>query len=163
MVTDGGLRLSLEERNLFSVAIGNVIESKRSAARIILRRETGFGAAPLPPAASSADAAVAQKTYAQIKATADGICAEWLRMIEALLAPSERVAEHSEAEHRSRSVAEAVFYLNMRANAYRCLAEFSDGVERAEYQGRAMQAYAEADEREALMAGGCGGCPIASS
>ena len=52
MVTDGGLRLSLEERNLFSVAIGNVIGSKRSAARIILRRETGFGAAPLPPAAA---------------------------------------------------------------------------------------------------------------
>lgn len=132
MVADGGVSLSIEERNLFSVAIGKVVGSKRSAARIICREKDRV---------SGHEAAVAQKYFARIKAETDAICADWLGMVETLLASSKREAE------QLSSVTEAVFYLKLRAKACRCLAEFSDGVERTEYEERAMHAYKEADER----------------
>ena len=140
MVADGGMQLSLEERNLFAVAIKNTVGSARAAARQL--RDRRHRDAP--------DASAAQRYYQRLKAEADGLCAKSLEMVETLLACAEREAEQRGGAAKLEAAETAIFYLKMRADLSWYLIEFSDGEEKAEYQRKAAVASSEAQARAEL-------------
>merc|ERR1712039_610595 len=123
----GGSELSVEERNLLSVAYKNTVGSRRAAWRIIssvMQKETSKGNAD--------NAAFAKEYVLKVETELQGICDTILGLLDGTLIPKASGGESK------------VFYQKMKADYYRYIAEFRDGDQKAAAAEKARQAYADA-------------------
>ncbi|XP_011100010.1 14-3-3 protein 1-like isoform X1 [Sesamum indicum] len=129
VVGAAGTELSVEERNLLSVAYKNVIGSLRAAWRIVSsieQKEEGR---------KNDDHVALVKDYrSKVETELSQVCAGILKLLADYLIPS---AASSESK---------VFYLKMKGDYHRYLAEFKVGNERKEAAEDTMLAYKAAQD-----------------
>ncbi|CAE8595051.1 unnamed protein product [Polarella glacialis] len=126
-VGDEGSELSVEERNLLSVAYKNAVGSRRAAWRIITsisNKETSKGNAD--------NAAYAKEYCGKVEGELQKICDTILTLLSDKLIPKASGGESK------------VFYQKMMADYYRYIAEFTDGEKKAGAAENARKAYADA-------------------
>ncbi|CAE8650250.1 unnamed protein product [Polarella glacialis] len=126
-VGDEGSELSVEERNLLSVAYKNAVGSRRAAWRIITsisNKETSKGNAD--------NAAYAKEYCGKVESELQAICDTILKLLSDKLIPKAGGGESK------------VFYQKMMADYYRYIAEFTDGDKKAGAAENARKAYADA-------------------
>jgi 14-3-3 protein epsilon len=126
-VGNEGSALSVEERNLLSVAYKNAVGSRRAAWRIITsvqQKETTKGNAD--------NAGYAKEYVVKVETELQTICDTILSLLKDKLIPK---ADGGESK---------VFYQKMMADYYRYIAEFRDGDAKAAAAESARQAYADA-------------------
>ncbi|CAO2202738.1 unnamed protein product [Urochloa humidicola] len=121
--------LTVEERNLLSVAYKNVIGARRASWRIVSSIEQ-------KEESRKNEEHVAQiKEYrGKIEAELSNICDGILRLLDSHLVPTSTTAECK------------VFYLKMKGDYHRYLAEFKTGAERKESAESTMVAYKAAQD-----------------
>ncbi|KAF3324193.1 14-3-3-like protein A [Carex littledalei] len=121
--------LTVEERNLLSVAYKNVIGARRASWRIISsieQKEESRG--------NESHVGLIKEYRGKIEAELSKICEGILKLLESHLVPSAGGAESK------------VFYLKMKGDYYRYLAEFKTSAERKEAAENTMAAYKAAQE-----------------
>merc|ERR1711924_142369 len=126
-VAKTGEELSVEERNLLSVAYKNAVGSRRAAWRIITsveQKEKSKG--------NEDNAKFAKEYCAKVEAELDKICSTILGVLDTNLIPK---AGNGESK---------VFYQKMKADYYRYIAEFSDADKKSKAAESARAAYQEA-------------------
>jgi len=126
-VGEEGSELSVEERNLLSVAYKNTVGSRRAAWRIIssvVQKETSKGNAD--------NAAYAKEFCTKVENELQGICDKILSLLDGTLIPKASSGESK------------VFYQKMKADYYRYIAEFRDGDQKQSAAENARKSYAEA-------------------
>merc|ERR1712008_323976 len=126
-VGNSGEELGVEERNLLSVAYKNAVGSRRAAWRIITsveQKEKTKG--------SEAQAGFAKEYCGKVEAELDKICATILGLLDAKLIPKTPAGESK------------VFYVKMKADYYRYIAEFTKDEKKEKASKDAKEAYAEA-------------------
>merc|ERR1711963_1039846 len=119
--------LSVEERNLLSVAYKNAVGSRRAAWRIITsveQKEKSKG--------SEENAKFAKEYCSKVETELQKICDTILGLLDGNL-----ISKASTGESK-------VFYQKMKADYYRYIAEFTDGDAKAKAAENARAAYAEA-------------------
>merc|ERR1719382_1134537 len=124
--TTGG-ELSVEERNLLSVAYKNAVGSRRAAWRIIKsveEKEAGKG--------NAAQQAHANEYRGKGEGELDEICNRIINLLDGNL-----ISGASSGESK-------VFYQKMKADYFRYIAEFTDGDKKKEASNNAKLAYTEA-------------------
>ncbi|MBO8589745.1 14-3-3 family protein, partial [Staphylococcus aureus] len=110
--SEGAEELTVEERNLFSVAYKNAIGARRASWRIISsieQKEESRG--------NEDHVAIIKDYRGKIEQELSKICDGILRLLESHLIPSSTSAESK------------VFYLKMKGDYHRYLAEFKAGAE----------------------------------
>ncbi|KAJ0987204.1 hypothetical protein J5N97_005560 [Dioscorea zingiberensis] len=121
--------LTVEERNLLSVAYKNVVGAHRASWRVISsieQKEESCG---------NEDHVALIKVYPEkIEAELSKICDGILKLLESHLIPSSTAAESK------------VFYLKMKGDYHRYLAEFKTDAERKEAAERTLLAYKSAQD-----------------
>ncbi|KAI3806693.1 hypothetical protein L1987_22607 [Smallanthus sonchifolius] len=121
--------LTVEERNLLSVAYKNVIGSLRAAWRIVSSIEQK------EESRKNDDHVVLVKDYrSKVEDELSVVCSGILKILEANLVPSASTAESK------------VFYLKMKGDYHRYLAEFKVGDERKESAEQTMNSYKAAQD-----------------
>jgi len=123
----GGEDLTVEERNLLSVAYKNAVGSRRAAWRIITsveQKEKTKG--------NEEQAGFAKEYCKKVEAELQKICDTILGLLDEKLIPKTPSGESK------------VFYVKMKADYYRYIAEFTDGTAKDEASQKAKAAYAEA-------------------
>ena len=129
--------LSLEERNLLSVAYKNVVGARRASLRIIGSIESK------EKEKGSANAGLVSTYKGKVEEELNTICMDILKLLdENLIAKAEKVAQPEAI----------VFYKKMKADYYRYLAEFASANAKAEYASKAEGAYKEATDKAAELA-----------
>merc|ERR1711870_28204 len=126
-VAKRGEELSVEERNLLSVAYKNAVGSRRAAWRIITsveQKEKTKG--------NEENAKFAKEYCVKVETELDKICNTILGVLDGNLIP-----KCSQDESK-------VFYLKMKADYYRYIAEFTDGDKKTKAAESARVAYTEA-------------------
>lgn len=127
--TSDSEEMSVEERNLLSVAYKNVIGARRASWRIISsieQKEESRG---------NEDHVTTIKGYrSKIETELTKICEGILNLLETSLIPSATAAESK------------VFYLKMKGDYHRYLAEFKTGAERKEAAENTLLAYKSAQD-----------------
>ncbi|CAM8936500.1 unnamed protein product [Rhodiola kirilowii] len=127
--TAAGLELTVEERNLLSVAYKNVIGSLRAAWRIVSsieQKEEGR---------KNEEHVVLVKDYrSKVESELSQVCGGILKLIDENLVPSATASESK------------VFYLKMKGDYHRYMAEFKIGDERKEAAEDTMNAYKAAQD-----------------
>merc|ERR1712207_128863 len=121
--------LSVEERNLMSVAYKNAVGSRRAAWRIITsveQKEKSKG--------NEENAKYAKEYCAKVETELQKICDAILGLLDANLIPK---AGNGESK---------VFYQKMKADYYRYIAEFSDGDKKTKAAESARLAYEDAQK-----------------
>lgn len=126
--------LSVEERNLLSVAYKNVIGARRASWRVLTSIETKEQekASSVGAAESRVERIVAYKK--RVEGELDTVCEEILRIISENLISSAQTAESK------------VFYHKMSGDYHRYLAEFKTDEARDEAAANAKEAYLAAQE-----------------
>jgi len=117
------IELSVEERNLLSVAYKNVIGSRRASWRVISSIEQKGDDEKLP---------IIQSYKKSIEKELEEICSDILVIIKNDLIPN------TESEEGK------VFYFKMKGDYHRYLAEFQSGDARKESSAEALEAYTSA-------------------
>ncbi|GAB4861336.1 14-3-3 protein 10 [Ancistrocladus abbreviatus] len=127
--TAAGSELNVEERNLLSVAYKNVIGSLRAAWRIVSsieQKEEGR---------KNDDHVVLVRDYrGKVEGELSEVCASILKLLDSNLVPSASAGESK------------VFYLKMKGDYHRYLAEFKIGEERKAAAEDTMMAYKAAQD-----------------
>merc|ERR1711953_681845 len=126
-VGNSGDELSVEERNLLSVAYKNAVGSRRAAWRIITsveQKEKSKG--------NEDNAKFAKEYCGKVEAELQKICDTILGLLDANL-----IAKAATGESK-------VFYQKMKADYYRYIAEFTDGDAKSKAAESARAAYQEA-------------------
>lgn len=119
-----GSELSVEERNLLSVAYKNVIGSLRAAWRIVSSIEQK------EESRKNEDHVILVKDYrSKVESELSEVCASILKLLDSNLIPSASASESK------------VFYLKMKGDYHRYLAEFKVGDERKAAAEDTMLAY----------------------
>ncbi|CAE6103868.1 unnamed protein product [Arabidopsis arenosa] len=121
--------LTVEERNLLSVAYKNVIGARRASWRIISsieQKEDSRG--------NSDHVSIIKDYRGKIETELSKICDGILNLLEAHLIPAASLAESK------------VFYLKMKGDYHRYLAEFKTGAERKEAAESTLVAYKSAQD-----------------
>jgi len=127
--------LSLEERNLLSVAYKNVVGARRASLRIInsiegKEKEKG-----------GSNTALVTTYKTKVEDELNAICQDILKLLnETLISKASDSAEAS------------VFYLKMKADYFRYLAEFAAGSIKADHSTGADAAYKEATKKASELA-----------
>jgi len=116
--------LSLEERNLLSVAYKNVVGARRASLRIITSIESKESSKE-----SSAHTALIGTYRAKVEEELNNICNDILALLHDHLIKDNLDAEPS------------VFYQKMKADYHRYLAEFAGGDKKSEHATNAKAAY----------------------
>uniref|UniRef100_A0A672SHT7 14-3-3 protein beta/alpha-A-like n=2 Tax=Sinocyclocheilus TaxID=75365 RepID=A0A672SHT7_SINGR len=124
-VTEGGVELSNEERNLLSVAYKNVVGARRSSWRVISSIEQ-------KTEGNEKKQQMAREYREKIEAELQEICNDVLGLLEKYL-----IANASQAESK-------VFYLKMKGDYYRYLSEVASG--EAKKMDNSQKAYQDAFE-----------------
>merc|ERR1712232_1199363 len=128
-VAKTGDELSVEERNLLSVAYKNAVGSRRAAWRIITSVEQK------EKTKGNEDQAKFAKEYCQkVEGELDKICQTILGVLDGSLIPK---AQNDESK---------VFYQKMKADYYRYIAEFTEGDKKSKAAESARAAYADAQK-----------------
>lgn len=121
--------LTLDERNILSVAFKNVVGTRRAAWRVlssIQKKENNKG---------NSDNVTKVKTYkAAIEKEMTDICEEILALLTDHLIPKANVGEGK------------VFFFKMKADYFRYVAEYSTGDKKNQSAQKALQAYNDAGE-----------------
>jgi len=126
--------LSLEERNLLSVAYKNVVGARRASLRII-------GSIESKEKEKGSDKATLVSTYkSKVEDELNHICNDILKLLDDKLISK---AEGAEAK---------VFYLKMKADYFRYLAEFATPEIKKGHADNAQSAYASATDAAADLA-----------
>jgi 14-3-3 protein epsilon len=128
-VSKEGDELSVEERNLLSVAYKNAVGSRRAAWRIITsveQKETSKG--------NTEQAKFAKEYCGKVEAELQKICDTILGVLDTNL-----IGKASDGESK-------VFYHKMKADYYRYIAEFTDGDAKSKAAENARLAYEEAQK-----------------
>ncbi|XAR48513.1 hypothetical protein NMG60_11031361 [Bertholletia excelsa] len=121
--------LTVEERNLLSVAYKNVIGSLRAAWRIVSSIEQK------EESRKNEEHVVLVKDYrSKVESELSQVCAGILKLLDSNLVPSASTSESK------------VFYLKMKGDYHRYLAEFKVGDERKEAAEDTMNAYKAAQD-----------------
>ncbi|KAF6175597.1 hypothetical protein GIB67_002735 [Kingdonia uniflora] len=121
--------LTVEERNLLSVAYKNVIGSLRAAWRIVSSIELK------EEGRKNEEHVTLVKQYrSKVELELTDVCGGILKLLDAHLVPSATVSESK------------VFYLKMKGDYHRYLAEFKIGTERKEAAEETMLAYKAAQD-----------------
>lgn len=129
-VAKQGTELTVEERNLLSVAYKNVIGARRASWRIVSSLEQKDEKTPVPE-----DKLQITRDYRrQIETELNDICQDVLKVIDNHLIPGAQTGE-------SR-----VFYYKMKGDYHRYLAEFATGSERKEAAESSLMAYKAATD-----------------
>ncbi|EER00965.1 protein BMH2, putative [Perkinsus marinus ATCC 50983] len=126
-VAETGTELSVEERNLLSVAYKNAVGSRRASWRIVSsveQKETSKG--------NTTHAEIAKGYREKVEAELQEICDKILGLLDKYLIPSSQSGESQ------------VFYYKMKGDYYRYIAEFSSGDTKSKAADDAHQAYKEA-------------------
>merc|ERR1719498_511531 len=126
-VGKAGGELSVEERNLLSVAYKNAVGSRRAAWRIISsveQKEKSKG--------NSENEGHAKDYRAKVEKELDDICGKILDLLDKNLIPNSSTGESK------------VFYQKMKADYYRYIAEYSEGDAKSKAAANAEAAYGEA-------------------
>jgi 14-3-3 protein epsilon len=135
VATEAASDLSLEERNLLSVAYKNVVGARRASLRIIGSiegKEKDKG---------SSNVGLVQNYKVKVEEELNTICNDILKLLDSTLIP------------KSEASAEAkVFYLKMKADYFRYLAEFATGAVKTEHAEQAQSAYKVATETATNLA-----------
>ena len=126
--------LSLEERNLLSVAYKNVVGARRASLRII-------GSIEAKEKEKGGDKVSLITTYkAKVEDELNSICSDILALLDdKLIAKSTGAAEAQ------------VFYLKMKADYYRYLAEFATDL-KSQHASKAEKAYTDATSQADALA-----------
>ncbi|GCB64106.1 hypothetical protein scyTo_0011709 [Scyliorhinus torazame] len=121
-VTEQGFELSTEERNLLSVAYKNVVGTRRSAWRVVssVEQKNNTNEGNLPYIRSYRD---------KVESELDEICNDVLRLLDDYLIPK---ASNPESK---------VFYLKMKGDYFRYLAEVASGDNRKKAIESSQTAY----------------------
>jgi len=127
--------LTLEERNLLSVAYKNVVGARRASLRIIGSIESKEKEKGSPSAAQ----VTTYKT--KVEQELNQICEDILGLLDKTLI--DKAQGSAEAQ---------VFYMKMKADYYRYLAEFADGPTKTQHAGDAQAAYKTATEKATELA-----------
>merc|ERR1712100_779256 len=128
-VGGAGDELSVEERNLLSVAYKNAVGSRRAAWRIITsveQKEKSKG--------NEDNAKNAKEYCGKVEGELDKICNTILALLDNKLIPKASGGESK------------VFYQKMKADYYRYIAEYKDGDQKKQAAESARQAYEAAQE-----------------
>lgn len=126
-VTETGAELSNEERNLLSVAYKNVVGARRSSWRVISSIEQ-------KTEGSERKQQMAKEYREKIEKELREICSDVLSLLDKYLIPKASNAESK------------VFYLKMKGDYYRYLAEVATGDDRNSVLEDSQKAYQEAFE-----------------
>lgn len=126
LVTESGTELSNEERNLLSVAYKNVVGTKRSSWRVISSIEQKSG--------DDEKQKMAKEYREKIEGELNVICKEVLKLLDDHLIPN---ASNPESK---------VFYLKMKGDYFRYLAEVATGDDRKTVVDQSQDAYQDAFE-----------------
>jgi 14-3-3 protein epsilon len=127
--------LSLEERNLLSVAYKNVVGARRASLRIIGSIESK------EKEKGGSNAGLVTSYKAKVEAELNAICEDILGLLDnTLIAKASASAEAS------------VFYLKMKADYYRYLAEFATGAAKNNHATDANEAYKSATDKATELA-----------
>ncbi|XP_006636037.1 14-3-3 protein zeta/delta [Lepisosteus oculatus] len=121
-VTEQGGELSNEERNLLSVAYKNVVGARRSSWRVVSSIEQ-------KTEGSDKKQQMAKEYREKIEEELKEICKDVLALLDKFLIPN---ASHAESK---------VFYLKMKGDYYRYLAEVAVGEEKNTIISNSQQAY----------------------
>ncbi|VDM38627.1 unnamed protein product [Toxocara canis] len=121
----GGGELSNEERNLLSVAYKNIVGARRSSWRVISSIEQ-------KAEGSDAKLRLVKEYREQIENELSGICNDVVGLLDKFLVPK---ADSPESK---------VFYLKMKGDYFRYLAEIACGENRNAVIGNSQQSYQEA-------------------
>lgn len=125
----GSEELTVEERNLLSVAYKNVIGARRASWRIVSsieQKEESRG--------NSDHVALIRDYRAKIESELTKICEGILRLLESRLVPSAASGDSK------------VFYLKMKGDYHRYLAEFKTGADRKDAAESTLAAYKSAQD-----------------
>ncbi|KAF4378238.1 hypothetical protein CsatB_015315 [Cannabis sativa] len=121
--------LTVEERNLFSVAYKNMVGARRASWRIVSSIEQK------EETRGNAEHVSTIKEYrSKIENELASICGDILDLLEKKLVPSATAAESK------------VFYLKMKGDYHRYLAEFQNGSDRKEAAENTLSAYKAAQD-----------------
>ena len=126
-VTEQGAELSNEERNLLSVAYKNIVGARRSSWRVVSSIEQ-------KKEGVEKKQQMAREYREKIETELRDICNDVLSLLEKFLIPNASQAESK------------VFYLKMKGDYYRYLAEVAAGDDKKEIVDQSQQAYQEAFE-----------------
>ena len=126
-VTEQGAELSNEERTLLSVAYKNVVGARRSSWRVVSSIEQKTEGAEKKQQ-------MAREYREKIETELRDICNDVLSLLEKFLIPNASQAESK------------VFYLKMKGDYYRYLAEVAAGDDKKGIVDQSQQAYQEAFE-----------------
>lgn len=124
-VTETGVELSNEERNLLSVAYKNVVGARRSSWRVISSIEQ-------KTEGSERKQQMAREYREKVEKELREICYDVLKLLDTYLVPKATNAESK------------VFYLKMKGDYYRYLAEVATGDARTDVVDESQKAYQEA-------------------
>jgi len=124
-VTETGIELSNEERNLLSVAYKNVVGARRSSWRVISSIEQ-------KTEQTERKAKMASEYREKVEGELRDICQDVLGLLDQYLIPKASNAESK------------VFYLKMKGDYYRYLAEVATGETRTATVENSQKAYQEA-------------------
>ncbi|XP_069032482.1 14-3-3 protein zeta/delta [Embiotoca jacksoni] len=123
-VTEQGSELNNEERNLLSVAYKNVVGARRSSWRVVSSMEQ--------KSEDSGKTAMAKEYKEKIEKELKDICKEVLDLLDTYLIPKETPADSK------------VFYLKMKGDYYRYLAEVATGDDKETIINHSQEAYQQA-------------------
>ncbi|XP_071481220.1 14-3-3-like protein 1 [Diadema antillarum] len=160
-VTEMGCPLTNEERNLLSVAYKNVVGARRSSWRVIssIEAKEANQSSNSTEALSERKKALAKDYRVKVEKELEDICNQVLKLLdENLITPdSEKDKKGDDAGADSKSVAAEyeshVFYLKMKGDYYRYLAEVKQGDSRTAIVDKSKCAYEKAmGESEDKMA-----------
>jgi len=132
-VAKQGTELTVEERNLLSVAYKNVIGARRASWRIVSSLEQKDEKQSTPEK-SPDKAAITAEYRKQIETELNDICQDVLKVIGEHLIPAAQTGESK------------VFYYKMKGDYHRYLAEFATGATRKESAENSLLAYKAATD-----------------
>jgi len=139
-VTQIGKALQQEERNLLSVAYKNVVGARRSSWRVISSIE-------MKQADTDQSRGKLAKDYkSKIEKELESVCTDVLDLLtNHLIKPDEEVPDETDPDKMNAMVESKVFYLKMKGDYYRYLAEVASSDEKKEdVIEKSEQAYKEA-------------------
>ena len=128
-VLDDKEDLSVDERNLLSVAYKNSVGSRRTAWRVISSIEAK------EEAKESKNLHLLKENKAKIEEELHYTCEEIIHILDTILVPSAKGNSKSE-----------VFYLKMKGDYYRYIAEFASGNKHKKAEDGAFDAYSKANQ-----------------
>jgi len=133
--------LSLEERNLLSVAYKNVVGARRASLRIIGSIEAKEKDRESP------NTHLVSTYKTKVATELNKICQDILSLLDTSLIANAN--QHTESVQNAES---SVFYHKMKADYFRYLAEFASEPDKKEHAGHAEEAYHQATEKGTHLA-----------